>query len=140
MPMNSEPRVQSFRFANPWVQVAVSTLCVTISELFLKRGAMATVHVSQTWAWTGLTGLASPLVWIGIIFVVLSFITWLYALRHLPLSRAFPASQAVHVLVPLSSWLVLGERITTIRWCGIALVLAGLALVAKPVATLEEKL
>src|SRR4051812_26216354 len=106
---------------NPWLQVAISTVSVAISELFQKRGAMQTVHLSEQWSWTGLTTLASPLVWLGMAFTILSFITWLYAIKHLPLSIAFPASQAVHVLVPLSSWLVLGERITAIRWCGIAL-------------------
>lgn len=126
--------------ASPWLQLALSALCTTISELFLKRGAMETIHVSERWAWTGLTGLASPLVWIGIVFVVCSFVTWLYVLKHLPLSVAFPASQVVHVTIPLSSWLVLGELITPIRWCGIVLVLAGLILVAKPVARLEERL
>ena len=126
--------------ASPWLQLALSALCTTISELFLKRGAMETIHLSEKWAWTGLTGLASPLVWIGIIFVVCSFVTWLYVLKHLPLSVAFPASQVVHVTIPLSSWLVLGELITPIRWCGIVLVLIGLVLVAKPVARLEERL
>jgi drug/metabolite transporter (DMT)-like permease len=126
--------------ANPWLQVAISTLAVTISELFQKRGAMSTAHLSEQWGWTGLTTLASPLVWLGMLITIVSFITWLYAIRYLPLSVAFPASQAVHVLVPLTSWLVLGERITALRWSGIALVLCGLALVARPVAELEEKL
>ncbi len=125
---------------NPWLQLAISTVAVAISELFLKRGAMATVQVSQAWGWTGLTTLASPLVWIGILFTILSFLTYLYAIKHLPLSVAFPASQVIHVLVPISSWLVLGERINALRWGGIALVLCGLALIARPVAALEEKL
>ena len=132
--------MKSTGFGNPWLQVALSTLCVTTSELFQKRGADATVHISPEWGWTGLTTLVSPLVWLGMLFTIVSFITWLYAIKHLPLSIAFPASQAVHVLVPLSSWLILGEWITPIRWCGIALVLIGLALVARPVAELEEKL
>lgn len=101
---------------------------------------MATIHLGQEWAWTGLTTLASPLVWLGMLFTILSFITWLYALKHLPLSVAFPASQSVHVLIPLSSWWILGEHIGPIRWAGILLVLCGLALVARPVAELEEKL
>ncbi|MDQ6622222.1 MAG: EamA family transporter [Verrucomicrobiota bacterium] len=125
---------------NPWLQVAISTVSVAVSELFQKRGAVATLHLSPAWGWTGLTTLASPLVWLGMAFTILSFITWLYAIKHLPLSVAFPASQAVHVLVPLSSWWILGELISPLRWCGIALVLCGLALVAKPVAKLEEKL
>ena len=101
---------------------------------------METAHISQQWSWTGLTTLGSPLVWLGTVFVIFSFITWLYVLKHMPLSVAFPASQVIHVLIPLSSWLVLGERISPIRWCGIALVLIGLAIVAKPVARLEERL
>ena len=127
-------------FGDPWLQLALSTVCVTVSELFLKRGAMETVQVSARWAWTGLPTLASPLVWFGMIFVGLSLITWLYVLKHLPLSVAFPASQAVHVLVPLTSWWFLGEAIGTTRWCGIVLVLLGLAIVARPAARLEERL
>lgn len=125
---------------NPWLQLAISACCTTISELFLKRGAMDTAHISQAWSWTGLTTLGSPLMWLGTVFVIFSFITWLYVLKHLPLSVAFPASQVIHVLIPLSSWLVLGEWISPIRWCGIALVLIGLAIVARPVAQLEERL
>jgi drug/metabolite transporter (DMT)-like permease len=113
---------------------------VTVYELLLKRGAAETAHLSSTWSWTGLTGLASIYVWIAIAFVILSLITWLYVLRYLPLSIAFPISQAVHVLVPLGSWLVLGENIITLRWIGIAFVSLGLAVVAKPVARLEEEL
>lgn len=127
-------------FANPWLQVAISTVCVAVAELFIKTGAIATAHIAEQWSWTGLTTLASPLVWLGMVFTILSFITWLYAIKHLPLSVAFPASQAIHVLIPLSSWLVLGETISPLRWGGIALVVCGLALVAGPVAELEEKL
>ena len=127
-------------FWNPWLQVAISTGSVAVSELFLKRGAMATIHTSEQWGWTGLTTLASPLVWIGMLLTIVSFLTWLYAIKHLPLSVAFPVSQAVHILIPLSSWLILGERISLIRWGGIALLLCGLVLVAKPVAEIEEKL
>ena len=73
-------------------------------------------------------------------FVIVSLVTWLYVLRYLPLSIAFPISQAVHVLVPLGSWLVLGENIVNLRWIGIVLVSLGLAVVARPVARLEEEL
>lgn len=135
------PDEQKFRvYENPWLHLALSAICTTVSELFLKRGATDTAHISEQWGWTGLTGLASPYVWVGIVFVLGSFLTWLYVLKHMPLSVAFPASQVVHVTIPVSSWLVLGEQIVTVRWLGILLVLAGLALVARPVATLEEKL
>ena len=127
-------------FRNPWLQLAISVICVAIYELLLKRGASETADPNSNWSWTGLTGLGSIYVWIAIVFVIVSLITWLYVLRYLPLSVAFPISQAVHVLVPLGSWLILGENIATSRWIGIALVSLGLLIVAKPVARLEEEL
>ena len=127
-------------FANPWLQLALSVLCVFVSELLLKRGASDTANPAQAWSWTGVTGLASPLVWLGIIFVIISFISWLYVLRYIPLTVAFPLSRVVDILVPLGCWFFLGEAISPRRWCGIALVVIGLAVTAKPVARLEERL
>jgi drug/metabolite transporter (DMT)-like permease len=136
--METDTRPTGFR--NPWLHLAISVICVAIYELLLKRGASETADPNSSWSWTGLTGLGSIYVWIAIVFVIISLITWLYVLRYLPLSVAFPISQAVHVLVPLGSWLILGENIVTLRWIGIALVSLGLAIVAKPVARLEEEL
>lgn len=127
-------------FANPWLQLAFSQLLTLGGDLCLKSGAVATAHLAPEWGWTGVVSLASPMVWLGIVFMILSFVTWLYVLKHLPLSVAFPVSQVVHVMVPLGSWLILDEWIGPTRWCGIALVLLGLAVVAKPVAKLEERL
>ncbi len=127
-------------FANPWLQLALSVVCVFVSELLLKRGASDTANPAQAWSWTGVTGLASPFVWSGIIFVIVSFISWLYVLRYIPLTIAFPLSRVVDILVPLGCWFFLGEAISTRRWCGIALVVIGLAVTAKPVARLEERL
>ena len=136
--METETTPSGFR--NPWLHLGISVICVTIYELLLKRGAVETADPNSSWSWTGLTGLGSIYVWIAIVFVIVSLITWLYVLRFLPLSIAFPISQSVHVFVPLGSWLVLGENIVTLRWIGIALVSLGLAIVAKPVARLEEEL
>lgn len=124
-------------FANPWFQLALSVVCVLASELLLKRGASDT---AQNSSWTGITGLASPLVWWGILFVVLSFFSWLHVLKYIPLTIAFPLSRVVDVFVPLSCWIILGESISARRWCGIALVVIGLAVVAKPVARIEQRL
>src|SRR4051794_22846479 len=105
---------------NPWLHLGLSTMCVTIYELLLKRGAAETANLSSRWSWTGVPGLASIYVWIAIVFVVISLLTWLYVLRYIPLSIAFPISQAVHIFIPLGSWLILGENIVTLRWIGIA--------------------
>ena len=72
--------------------------------------------------------------------VGLSFFSWISAIRALPLGVAFPLTNAVQVLVPLSCWMFLGEAINFQRWCGILLVVIGLMTVAKTYARLDERL
>lgn len=127
-------------FGNPWLQLALSVVFVLVSELLLKRGSSQIADLTSSWSWTGIGGLTSPLVWVAIVLVILSFLSWLYVLKYIPLSIAFPLSRVVDALVPLCSWIFLGEMISTRRWCGIALVIIGLAVVAKPVAQMEERL
>jgi drug/metabolite transporter (DMT)-like permease len=127
-------------FANPWLQLTLSVGCVFVSELLLKRGATDVAEPHSAWSWIGVNGLASPLVWWAILLIVASFISWLYVLRYIPLVIAFPLSRVVDILVPLGCWIFLGEAISALRWCGIALVVIGLALVAKPLAQIEERL
>jgi len=127
-------------FANPWWVLGLEIICVLVYELLQKRGATETANLSQTWSWTGLTALTSPLVWLAMLLMIVSLLSWLYVLRYIPLSVAFPLSRVVDILVPLSCWIILGEDISARRWLGIALVVIGLLLTAKPVAHLEEKL
>ena len=127
-------------FCNPWLQLGLSIVCVFVSELLLKRGATEVAQPDNALSWTGLNGLTSPLVWWAILLIVASFISWLYVLRYVPLSVAYPLSRVVDVLVPLGCWFFLSEQISALRWCGIALVVTGLGLVAKPIANMEERL
>jgi len=102
----------------------------------LKKGADAVTGAS----WLGVNALASPWTWGGIVTYILSFVSWLYVLRFVPLGIAFALINAVHILVPLASWFFLHETISIGRWTGIALVLAGIILIAQTVAAAEEKL
>ena len=123
------------RSFHPAITLLLSASFVAASEILLKLGASASVDAPGVLGWTGLD---SPWVWGGIVAVVLSFVTWLSAIRTLPLSLAFLASNVIHILVPVSSWLILGETISSKRWVGITLVLVGLIILAKPVAQTEE--
>jgi drug/metabolite transporter (DMT)-like permease len=105
-------------FLNPYLQIGIGALLVTVSELLLKKGAMS-------------GALASGWTWLGIVTYLLSFASWLYVLRHLPLSIAFALINVVHVLVPLGAWAILGETISMQRWIGIACVLCGTVLVSQ---------
>jgi drug/metabolite transporter (DMT)-like permease len=127
------------RSANPWLLLVFEVVFVTASEILLKVGASKTGRVAG-WEWTGLLALGSIWIWCAIALVILSFLCWVYVLKYIPLSIAFPLSNVVHVLVPLSCWIFLGEHISSRRWCGIAIVILGVAVVARPVAKIEEQL
>ena len=120
--------------------ILLCALLGTASEICLKIGASETADHALALPWLGLSGLESKWVWFGIIFTILSFVAWVRAVQIVPLSIAFTFSNVIHVFVPLSCWLILGEAISARRWLGIALVLAGLAVIARPFARLDEKL
>jgi multidrug transporter EmrE-like cation transporter len=123
-------------FWNPYVQILIGALLVTASELMLKKGATMAGGAS----WMGIDALKSAWTWGGIVTYVLSFASWLYVLRYLPLGIAFTLINVVHVLVPLASWGLLHDAVTGRRWAGIALVLVGIVVMAQNVAKVEEKL
>jgi drug/metabolite transporter (DMT)-like permease len=122
------------------VQILICSLLVTAAEIFLKQGAVETALTSHRWSWTGVHALASISVWIGIVLLILSFLSWMYVLKHLALNIAYPLANVVHVLVPIGSWIFLGEAISRLRWYGIALVIVGLIIVAPASSEIEERL
>jgi drug/metabolite transporter (DMT)-like permease len=123
-------------FFNPYMQIFVSVLLSTAAQLCLKKGADSAV----TEIWLGIEGLRSGWVWLAILAMVTGLFSWLYGLRFVPLNVAFNLAGMVQVLVPLGSWLLLGERIGPMRVCGILLVFAGVLTVARPLMQVEEKL
>ena len=123
-------------FFNPHVQIAIGAVLVTASELLLKKGATAAAGNS----WLGIDALASWWTWGGIVTYVLSFASWLYVLRYVPLGLAFGLINGVHVLVPVGSWVFLAESLSARRWAGIGLVVCGILFIARDAARVEEKL
>jgi drug/metabolite transporter (DMT)-like permease len=124
------------RLFNPYFQLFLTVVFVTISEIFLKQGAVAT---ASTGDWLGLGSLASPRVWSGAALLVASSISWILTLRAMPLYLAFMLCSVIHVTIPICAWVMLGERISASRWLGIALVLAGIWVIARPASAVEER-
>lgn len=125
------------RLLNPYLHLILTVVLVTVAELLLKQGAVETAPAHADWL--GLASLPSPRVWVGAALLGISAGTWILVLRVMPLYLAFTLSSVVHVTIPLCSWLVLGEKIHMGRWAGIALVLAGIWIIARPVSRVEEE-
>lgn len=123
---------------NPYFQLAASAVLIAAAEVLLKQGAV-TAEAGDS-SLFGIAALASPMTWLGIILFIVSFVSWLYVLRLMPLTQAYALVSVVHVLVPAAAWLFLDEAISTTRATGIALVLTGTILVAAPAAKADEEL
>jgi multidrug transporter EmrE-like cation transporter len=124
-------------FCNPYLQIGLGALLVTLSELLMKTGAASQDGRIGLF---GIAALASGWTWLGIISYCLSFASWVHVLRTVPLGVAYGLINVTHVLIPLGCWFFLHEDISPRRWLGIALVLAGLLLVVRPLARVEQKL
>jgi drug/metabolite transporter (DMT)-like permease len=72
-----------------------------------------------------------PLVWLGLACYGLSALFWLVILSRLDLSYAYLMLASMYVLIPLVSWLFLGERIPPMRWVGMVVVVLGVVIVAR---------
>lgn len=121
----------------PYLYLIITVIFITVSEIFLKRGAEATAPPGPDWL--GLASLSSRHVWIGAALLAASSVTWILVLRTMPLYLAFTLCSVIHVTIPVSSWLLLNDQISATRWTGIALVLAGIWVIARPASRVEER-
>ena len=78
--------------------------------------------------------------WLGIVSYVSGLACWLYVLKSIPLSVAFPVINGLHMGIPVGAYLFLHEPFPPKRWLGIGLVLIGVLLILKPVAKAEQEL
>lgn len=111
----------------------LATLIATLGQLLLKSGMrqvgpISRVDLSHPFLLL-VTVFSNPLILIAIPLYVAGFLTWLIVLSKLDLSYAYPFLAVTYVLVPLLSWLFLGEHVPSMRWIGIAVICVGLVLV-----------
>lgn len=76
------------------------------------------------------TIIPSGYLWLGLIFVVLIFITWSTVLSRIDLSVAVPVCSFSYITIPLVSMIFFHESISWVRWMGIFLIIIGVILVS----------
>jgi len=128
-----------------WTLNSLALLVVTAvlsasAEMFFKKGALMTAHLPQAGSWFGVSALASWWVWPGMLIQILGMGCYAAVLRKLPLYIAFSFMSILHVLIPVGSLVFFHEQISPRRWSGIALVLAGIWIIARPVSKIEQEI
>ena len=121
---------------HPYLQLFISVILTAVSQILLKIG----VDRQFVSPWYTLSNLFSFWIWLGILAIIGSLFSWLYALKSVPLTIAFNLAATNHVMVAIGSWVFLGEAISSRRWIGILLVTLGVFFIARPLARAEENL
>ena len=126
-------------FARVVAQVLFAVSAVAIGQLCMRRGMVALPPLeSMAGIQAVLAGLLeqpAPALWAaaGIAAYLLATLAWLQVLAHHELSFVFPFTSISYVLVYIGAvnWPVLGEQAGWLRSAGVALIVCGVALVAR---------
>jgi drug/metabolite transporter (DMT)-like permease len=69
-----------------------------------------------------------PYLWAaGVIYIISTFL-WLWQLKYVELSRAYPVFALAFLVVPIVGWFFLDERVHASYFFGVALIIAGVIL------------
>ena len=83
------------------------------------------------WSWTSVRGLLSPALLIALTLYAVATVLWVFILRSVPLTVAFPLYAVVFVLVPLGAHFVLGEAFSWNTIIGGTIIVLGVAIAVR---------
>jgi drug/metabolite transporter (DMT)-like permease len=134
---SGQARPSDYSRVRQFSELGIAIIFAAAEQIFLK---LASEGANPVQAVFFMGQMASVWMWLGIGCLIGGLFFWLSVLRSMPLLIAFNLAAVTHVLVPLGSWLFLGEQISMLRWAGILLVTSGVLIVAQPLAKVEERL
>lgn len=116
-----------------------SVILITLAQLCLKAGVIILPEFKLNHQWMDVNWLfenlsAFALIFVGLIGYVLSMVCWLFALRFLALSKAYPLISLSYVLVYLLAvtlpWF--NESATLVKFFGVVFILLGIWIISRP--------
>jgi undecaprenyl phosphate-alpha-L-ara4N flippase subunit ArnE len=114
----------------PWLLLLIVVVTGTTAQLSLKL-ALQGNNSSTPDTHPVKSLLYSIYFWTWLACYILVTVLWLFVLRTIPLSQAFPALGLTFALVPLASHYLLHERIFSSQWLGIIVIVVGAILVVQ---------
>jgi drug/metabolite transporter (DMT)-like permease len=109
-----------------WICATVVVLSNVFGNFFMKRGMPAELPTPLAY----ITVLFQPWVSLGVVLLILWMLSRMALLSWADLSYVLPVTSIGYVLVALAGRILLNEQITSKRWTGIVLIVAGVALVS----------
>jgi drug/metabolite transporter (DMT)-like permease len=99
-------------------------------DVMLSRGMKQVGEIHLTNLGSAFSALGNVWVLLGICFLLIFFASYLNALSWADLTFVLPATAFSYVVMALLAHILLHERVSLQRWCGIMLIVAGVGFVA----------
>ncbi len=114
--------------------IALTSLCDTISQLFLKStidslNFVPTFNIIKIFKFI-FRVIIAPRIWLGFIFSVISLCVWLFVLSKADLNFAFSADSMHYIFIAIASRMILKEKFSSLRWVGTGLIVLGIFIVS----------
>lgn len=118
--------------------IVLSVLCSSVAQIFLKQGmnhCQCSFRLSADNIWPLFSGLIlNPYLVAGVFLHILALFTWLYVLKHVDVSYAYPFISMGFVIVLVLSYFLFNEQLSVYRVSGIAAIMLGIFLVSRSAA------
>jgi drug/metabolite transporter (DMT)-like permease len=115
--------------------IAVMVIAGPLGNVLLGKGMK---HIGELAIWppsqlfhTGLNIFTSGPIWSGIASLTTFFIAYMLVLSWADYSFVQPASSLAYGVVALLGYLILGEKVSPLRWAGIAVICLGVFVVGR---------
>jgi drug/metabolite transporter (DMT)-like permease len=118
-----------------YLLIALMVIAGPLGNVLLGKGMK---HVGEIAIWppsqllhTGLNIFTSGSIWLGIASLITFFVAYMLVLSLADYSFVQPASSLAYGMVALLGYLMLGERVSPLRWAGIAVICLGVFVVGR---------
>lgn len=108
---------------SPIILALLTAVAMACGQLLFKFGAERWRIDSLSQA--VLSFISNPFLVSAVLLYAVTILLWIYVLKVLPLSLAYPLTALSYVLVPLLCWAVLGEKVSSQTLLGSTLIIAG---------------
>lgn len=120
--------------AKTLAMVALMVLCSSTGDVLLSKGMKQVGSVNfaslGALASTFLHILGNGTLWLGIAFLTLYTVSYMVVLSWADYSYVQPTAAIGYAIVPLLGYLVLGERVTPVRWSGVFFICLGVLVIS----------
>jgi drug/metabolite transporter (DMT)-like permease len=118
-----------------YLLIAVMVIAGPLGNVLLGKGMK---HIGEPTIWpplqllhTGMNIFASASIWLGIGSLITFFVAYMLVLSWADYSFVQPASSLAYGIVALLGYLLLGEKVSPLRWAGIAVICLGVFVVGR---------